>query len=866
MSISYKHYISRDTYARQIAFWAFAVLLSFAPFCGLAQDTLKNATRITGKVVDAITGLPLAGVNVRIGSSAFGNTNRSGTFDLSAKGDYQFVVFDFIGYQQVKKEIKPGQINNLLVRMHTGQTQLKEVAITAGARKRYRNKDNPAVALIQQVINHKARNRPEGADYLQYDQYERINMSLYNLSQKFITGKFFSKYKFMLDTAQLINGQVRTALPVYFNEKLSQYYYRKNPEKAITVLTAQKQTDIIKFIDTAGFDIYVNRLYGNKIDIYDNNIFIIANQFLSPIADHAPDFYKFFIVDTIKTGNQTLVELNFTPRAKGDLLFEGKILVTLDGRYAVAACELDINHQINVNFLRSLKINLDFEPDSNARYNLKKSDVKADFGLFREKGMAVFGERSVFYTNYKVNQPQPATFYKGKSNQDNTNGGGQDTAYWAQHRTDTLTRQQAQIYAHVNRLQSMPSYKRFTWFASAFTGGYADAGPVMFGPIGAFFSYSSVEGARFQVGGRTTPKFNQNIYLETYVAYGLGDKQVKYNPSIYFNLNKTPFYRFPNDYFKLSYLYDIDVPGHSYAITNQQAALSSFHSGKSEFFVYSKILSLDYVKDFENHFSYDVTLRNWDQQAAGTLIYQVNNAANTVVDNLTTTEAGIRLRYAPHEQIIQGTLFRHTIYSKYPIITFNINHGFKGVLNWSYSFTNVNFNIAKRFYLSQLGYTDVTLLGNYMAGKVPFPLLNIIPANQSLAYQPDAYNSMDYLEFVSDHYAGVNLTQSFNGFFLNKIPLISHLKWREYLSFKALYGGLRNENNPLYSGNLYKFPLPANGTNGTYALGNVPYVEAGAGIGNIFKIMRLDLIKRFNYLDHPNISKYELKFSFTPDF
>jgi hypothetical protein len=195
-----------------------------------------------------------------------------------------------------------------------------------------------------------------------------------------------------------------------------------------------------------------------------------------------------------------------------------------------------------------------------------------------------------------------------------------------------------------------------------------------------------------------------------------------------------------------------------------------------------------------------------------------------------------------------------------------INHGFNGLFNGAYDFTSVKASIFKRFYLSQLGYTDITILGNYLVGKVPFPLLNIAPANQSLAYNEDAYNQQTYLEFVSDHYAGINLTHSFNGFLLNKFPLIKHLKWREYLSAKVLFGGLRNENNPLYSSNLFRFPVGGDGANGTYALGTKPYVEAGVGIGNIFKFLRIDGIKRFNYLDHPGAVEYGVKFSFNPDF
>jgi hypothetical protein len=831
------------------------------------KDQTRVVTQVNGRVTDAVSGVPLSFISVSFSDSRYGtNTNKLGNFTLSAPGFFSRVTFSQMGYQTITKIIIPGQVNELNVRLHSSQTQIKEVSVTSGKSKRYRNKGNPAVSLIQQIINHKDENRMESSDYLQYDQYERIGLSFFNLSQKFINGGFFSKYKFMLDTTLKINGQAQTSLPVYFSEKLSQNYYRKDPSKSIQVLNAQKQINIIKFVDTAGLDVYLNRLYGNNLDIYSNNIFIITNQFLSPIANHAPDFYKFFITDTIKTTNGKLVEVSFTPRNKGDLLFEGKLLVTMDGHYAVAACELNVNKQININFMRSLKIRLDFVHDPGGRYYLNKSDVTADFGISKTKGLGVIGERTVFYSNYKLNTPQPEAFYQGKSLQIAANANEADTSYWASHRTDTLSGQQAQIYGKISKLEQMPSFKRTMWIASTLVGGYGDFGPVQVGPIGQFFSFNSQEGLRFQIGGRTTPKFNQSIYLEGYTGYGTTDKQIKYDLITYFSLNKTPPYRFPNDYFKVSYLSDVDVPGHSFSINNRQAALSSFQTGKTDYWLYSQIFRLEYVKDFENHFSYNIAFKNWNQQPAAKLVYQLNDANNTIVHNLTTSEIDLHLRYAPHEQILQGTQERHTIYSKYPIFDLQVNHGFKGLMNGSYAYTNIGANIYKRFYFSQLGYSDITLMGGYLSGKVPFPLLNISAANQSIRYDPDLYNKMDYLEFVSDHYVGLNLTQSFNGFFLNKIPLIEHLKLREYLSLKILYGGLRNENNPFFSKNLYKFPSGTNGANGTYALGNVPYIEAGAGIGNIFKILRIDVIKRYNYLDHPGVAPYGIKFSLSPDF
>jgi hypothetical protein len=836
----------------------FFCLLFFLPFIVVAQQTV---TIVTGKVIDGATGKPLAGISIVFDGTHSGSVaGQDGKFNLNT-GDSSLsrVTFSTMGYQPVTKTIQPGQVNELVVRLYSSRTQLKEVSITSKKGKRYQNKGNPAVELIQQVIDHKEQNRMESADYLQYDQYERMSLSLYNLPPKLLNSRLFSKYKFMLDTTSIINGKKQTSLPGYFTEKISRHYYRKKPEKSIQVMEAEKGINVIKFIDTAGVDIYVNRLYGNNIDIYENNIFILTNQFLSPIADHAPNYYKFFITDTLQTTAGKLVEISFTPRNKGDLLFEGKLIVTLDGRYAVTACELNVNKEININFIRSLRVRLDFEPYTGGRYELVKSDVQANFGLLRNKSIGLIGERTINYSNYQLNSPLPDEFYRGKSLQTAINPEQADTGYWNHHRTDTLTHQQAGAYTRIGQLVQMRSFKIASWIAGTVVTHFADVGPVQVGPVGSLISYDTQEGARFQLGGRTTPKFNSSFYLDGYTAYGTSDRQFKYDLSTIFSFNKTAPYRFPNDYIKVTHSYDVDIPGQS-VLNNSQAALSSFQSGTTDYWLYDRISSVTYVKDFENHFSYNLTFRTWNQQPAGTLVFRRNDPLGTVVPDLTTNQISLGLRYAPHEQIIQGSQDRTTIHSKYPILNLQVTQGFT-----SYQYTNITANIYKRFYLSQLGFADVTLLGNMLVGKVPFPLLNISPANQSIAYDPNAYNKMYYLEFVSDHYIGINFTQSFNGFFLNKIPLIDHLKWREYLSFKALYGGLRKENNPLYTANLYQFPAAANGANGTYALGNTPYLEAGAGIGNIFKIMRVDLIRRFNYLDHPGISPYGVKLSFNID-
>jgi Family of unknown function (DUF5686)/CarboxypepD_reg-like domain len=825
------------------------------PACCAAQQTA-----VTGRVTDAETGQPIRLVNVAFAGTHTGTaTDGLGKFSLTANGRFSRLIISGIGYQPLVRIITPGTSNEVQVRLAKSNTQLKEVDVSAGRNKRYRNRDNPAVELIRHVIAHKDSNRAQSSDYLQYGQYERVNLSLFDVPPVLVNNLLFRRYRFILDT---VGGKL-SAL-VYLSEKQFKIYNRRKPEKSIRVLEAQKESNIIKFIDTAGVNIYLNRLYGNTIDIYDNNIFIITNQLLSPIANHAPDFYKFFITDTIRSGKESFVELSFIPRNKGDLLFEGHLLVSLDGRYAVTSCELNINNQININFLSSLTVSLDFQKQTDGRYFLIKSDVKADFGILKNKGFGVAGERSVYYSDYVAGAELDAGFYRGKSEQIATGFNRPDSAYWLQQRPDTLPKKEALFYRHVSRLEKMQSFKTATWVASTVTGGYADLGPFQFG-LNNLISFDYVEGLRLGLGGRTTPKFNKTIYLEGFVAEGTMDHQLKYNASVYYAFNQTPFYRFPNNYLKVSQQYDISLPGQNLATGNFRTPISSFQTGTSHYYFYSSVSKIDYVKEFENHFSFDMGFKNRDQQATGELVFTLNDAWHTPVNRITVSELDLILRYAPHEQLYQGTNDRSIIHNQYPIITLQASKGLKRVFNGSFNYSSITATVVKRFYLSQLGFADVTLLGNLIIGKVPFPLLNISPANQSIVYEPNFYNKMNYLEFVSDHYAGVNLSQSFNGFFLNKVLLIQHLKWREYLSFKVLYGGLRAENNPSLTGGLYNFPVPAAGTTGTYALGNAPYLEAGAGIGNIFKFLRVDVIRRFNYLDHPDVSPYGLKFTLNVD-
>ena len=118
---------------------------------------------------------------------------------------------------------------------------------------------------------------------------------------------------------------------------------------------------------------------------------------------------------------------------------------------------------------------------------------------------------------------------------------------------------------------------------------------------------------------------------------------------------------------------------------------------------------------------------------------------------------------------------------------------------------------------------------------------------------------MNFLEFISDQYVALDVHHYFNGFFFNKIPLFKKLKWREVATIKLLYGIISDNNNPDLHNDLFKLPLDQFGEPQSFSLKRKPYVEVSVGISNIFKIIRVDLIKRLSYTDNPHVDEYGIR-------
>jgi len=825
----------------------------------------QGTMTIKGTVVDAenkesvpFTGIVIEAIKLKTVS------NIDGEFSFRTSLKNIKIKVSSIGYETETFQISTTQKQPIIIKLKQESKALNEVVIKAKKQK-YKNKNNPAVELIEKVISHKKANRAESFDYYENEKYEKILFALSNITPEFKQKKSLKKFQFIFENTDTTMLKGKEVLPMYLKESLSDCYYRRSPKSKKEINKANKMVSFEGYVDNQGITAYLKYFY-QDINIYDNNIIFLSNQFLSPLAPTAPVFYKFFILDTVKIDNQPCVHMVFAPRNKTDLLFQGYLDILLDSSYAVKQVEMSVNNQINLNWVKSVKIHQKYDRIDNNGFMITDDKIDLDFGL-TNNGLGMYGEREVSYRKFSLKPTTSDSIFSGLQQVTTNDADLKTDSFWRLNRHTALSKTEAGTYVMIDSIKQIPAFKRTMDIMMLLLAGYKDFGYFEIGPVNTFYSYNPIEGFRLRAGGRTTPKFSKKINFETYLAYGFKDEKYKGYLGSTYSLTDKSIYEFPVKYVKASYQYETKIPGQDLEFIQEDNILLSIKRGVNDKMFYTKKLKLEHLNEFDNHFSYTVGYQFVQQKTAGQLFFNTDNYLQHVdnITHLNSSEPYLVLRYAPHEQFYQGKLYRVAVANGYPVYQLQCNFGSKYAGN-DYNYSNIKFSYSKRIYMSVLGYSDVIWESGKIIGKVPYPLLNIHRANQTYSYQISSYNMMNFLEFVSDEYTSLNVDHCFNGFFFNKIPIINRLKFREVATVKVLYGGLSDSNNPNKTSGLFKFPVDDNGTPLTYTFGSKPYVEGSVGVSNIFKFFRLDLVKRFTYLDHPNVATWGVRARFKFDF
>ena len=823
----------------------------------------QKMTKVRGTVIDAKTKEPLPFVNIIFVGKNIGTiTDYNGKYSIETQWASNKLKASFIGYESQYKNIIKEKNQVVNFQLEPNAITLDE-AVVISKKKRYRNKNNPAVELIKKVVKNKNLNRKEHLDYYQYNKYEKIEFDLNNITEKFRKRKVFKNFQFIfnyVDTAE-ING--KPFLPIFLKETTSKVYYRKKPKKEKEYIEGVKMIGFHDYIDNEGVGFMIDNMY-QDIDIYNNNITLLTNQFVSPISNIAPTIYKFHIIDTVDVNGYNCINLAFQPRNKQDFTFKGNLYVTNDDRYSVVKVDMRVMDDINLNFVNDMQIIQEFSFINNEAWMITRDEIIIDFNIGKT-GTGMFGKKTVFYNKYEFNIEIPDTIFNGIEKKDFTEGyNSKGEEFWKENRIEELNEQEKNIYVMVDSVQNVPAFRRTMDVIMLLVAGYWNFNKIDVGPVNTFYSFNDIEGFRLRVGGRTSDKFSKTFRLDGFVVYGFKDEQFKYSIRATQSLNKRPLKERPQHTIMAMYQRETNFPGMEMMFINEDNFFLSFKRGVADKIFYYDMFKVEHYKDWGNDISTTISLKHTIQKAGGNWSFSYDDYT---MNHITSSEIITKIRFAPNEKYYQGMDYKTPVISKYPIFQLTYTQGLKDVFNSDFQYSKLKFNFFKRFYLSPIGFTNFEVeAGKVFTDAIPYTNLFIHRANQTYSYQLRSYNLMNFLEFVSDEYASLFIEHHFNGFILNKIPLFKRLKWRAIISAKGIYGGLTDANNPEKTEGLMNFPTDENGNPTTYTLSAKPYAEVSVGIGNILKFFRVDLVKRMTYLDNPHVQEYGIRARFKFDF
>ena len=844
---------------------------SFLLFLLLGCCISVSAQNIQGVVTDSLTNDPIPYLSVFYEGKGVGSiTDNDGHYKVETRKGWNKLTFSAVGYVTKVVNIIPGVTKNLNVRMRPDDIMLDEVVVKP-KREKYSRKNNPAVELMKKVIAHKNNNKLSENDYYQYNKYQKITMSLNDVTPEMLEKGMYKKMPFLKDQIELCEETNKFILPISVDETASQKIYRKHPKSEKTLIKGMSSTGVNELFATGDMLSTVLKDVFTDVNIYDNDIRLLQYPFISPISSSdAISFYKFYIMDTTFVDKDKCFHLTFVPNNSQDFGFTGHLYVLADSSYTVKKCTMNLPKKSGVNFVDNMDIIQEFEQLPNGEWVLKTDDMIVEMTLMKiMQGFQI--RRTTRYSDYAFDELPQQLFKRKGAEIKEADAMMRGDDFWNQYRPVPLTQTESSMDMLVKRLEQMPGFKYVIFVLKAFIENFVETGTkehpskVDIGPVNTMISNNYIDGLRLRMSAQTTANLNPHLFLKGYYAYGFKDHRSKYMGEVEYSFNKKEYLprEFPKNSITFSYQYDVMSPTDKFLKTDKDNVFVSFKTSTVDQMSYVRNIALKYENETQFGLKTTVEVKNSKDEPTGGLAYITNDDQKTLIPEIQTMEASLAFRYAPGETFVNTKQRRIPVSFDAPVFTLSHTTGFKGVLGGEYNFNLTEVGLYKRFWFSSWGKIDMFVKGGAQWNKVPFPLLIMPAANLSYILQRETFNLINNMEFLNDRYASLDVSWDLNGKIFNRIPLLKKLKWREAIGFKMLYGHLTDKNNPMKhpgDSELFLFPTRDGRPTSFVMDPKTPYMECSVGIHNIFKILHIDYVRRLNYLDHPDANKWGVRF------
>ncbi len=813
---------------------------------------------ITGKVTDAQTGegIPFASIALK-GKSVGTQSDFDGNYKLTVQTLADSLVTSSIGYITSRKPVSIVAQQTINIQLSASAQQLKEVIV------RTRGQD-PAYRIMRKVDEHRSKNNFAEINAYECEAYNRISISVQNLSEKFKQKRIIRDiYQKLAQIESLRDKNANLVIPIYLSEAISTIYFKKNPmrmkeivQKSYSKGLGIADNDFITQLTASGY---------NTINFYQNWIGLFRKEFMSPLAKGGTGVYTYFLRDTTQVGLHTCFRIDFDPKNTRDLAFRGTLWIDTTS-YALVQIDANIDKTANINFIDKIQIQQEYEQlgEKEDTWMPEKTRLVIDASELFDKSTGVVIGLAINLKDVIVNKPKELAFFDAPV-EIRADSKEADDAFWTQQRQEKLTKDEQLSLALIDTVSQVPSFRRLSKAVNFFVnGGYVRLTKAV--ELGsAFFSYArnNIEQNRFWLGMRTSPGFSKKWQINGYLAYGTRDKILKRDLEITYVPSTAPLTRFG-----LKANLDIDQIGIRQEDIGDNALFRlASRFGRSNGAFYQRDYQVFFQKDFSQNITTTLTLRH---RAFYPLDYfypeEFSKERFSIVTPFNAPEASFALRYIPNRIPSRNpNRIRTRAGKSAPVIGLKYTFGHVsdtllasvGSQLGNYHIVKVDFSHMLRFGL--FGKTDYTIEGLYTPSLLPINLLNVHLGNETFVYAKNAFNLMNYSEFASDRYLSLSFHHSFEGLVTNRIPLLNRWGLRTFAVGKLLYGSLRVDNEELVSKYFESSPEYLPQLYLPKSIGPTPYVELGYGIDNIFRFLRVAAVHRLTHLNAPGTRSFGIR-------
>ena len=793
-----------------------------------------QTTRVRGKVSDAYSGeaVPYATV-VFNGTMTGAYTDSTGHYSIEIEGkkaSYELTAL-LVGYHAQSVSV-PGGVD-------------KEVnfALVPDGRAFGEKEDLRLLSILYNLQNSRSRLDPEKRDAWQAGIYSKVELALANADNLIGKTLFRKRNELISDGADTtaFNGYI----PVLLSEAILQRYHSLEPAVDKEIFEASRvsgldQQNVLRQF-TGSSTLRMN-FYRDVIPVFNLTV-------PSPTSPAGHLFYNYTLVDTLSTSNgRRAYSVTFVPKKLiTSPTFEGRMEIDAED-FALQSVLCRLSPSSNINWVRNLTVNEEYARQEDGTWFFDKEQLFLDISAHlndRLNIVSVQVNRDMLYTSYQPGPFPGAEAMAGGDKVEAVENPEKEEAWWDETRPHALTQREKDIFTTVERLKQRSSFKWLSALGNMFATGYlenTDIG-IGYGPWERTVTFNGTEGIRVQAGGHTTKEFSRKVRLTGYGAYGFLDKRWKWSGTTEFMLGDN---QKRTNKLTLTARKDYESLGRGSGVFTEKNFVNSLLAPggfDKQGLVFR--LQAEHLYEFSPNFNSTLALQHMRIYANPGANILFTRPDGTTAESFSVNQIHWTGRFSWDERINRGVFDKAYIFTRYPIICVDLLGGVKGITRDDCSFLRGELTFDWRIPAGVIGFGRLHLNGGAILGSVPYPLLKLHEGNQSQLFgspivkltDRSAFSMANYYEYGSDRWVTGFYEHNFNGLLLGVIPLVRKLNLREVVTFRGAWGTISEQN---------RSHAPFLLMEGLNSL-ETPYLEAGVGLANIFRLLRVDCMWKLTH-------------------